>query len=216
MIAVASLTREVPHATRSFFLIFPLEVFSALGLISFMEWLRSRLSKYKLPLLVGLFSVVLYSVFFYFVSYYFRFPTLYAKSWRAADKELSLWLQKEVSPNQKIIVDKSVGLIYSSLLFYQAFSPQEYQKTVVYSPDDSEGFSEVKSFGEYEFREIDWSKDYSLRNTYLVTLPDKVPSNIQPVKIIYYPERPVVINVKQEIISYPVTEKAYAIIKSQN
>lgn len=215
-IAVASLTREAPHATRSFFLILPLVIFSAYGLFYFLLWLKS-LKKLVKRVAVGLIfiSLVIYSLVFYFTSYYVRFPIFYASSWRAADKELALYLKDRLQDFDKIILDQSVGLVYSSILFYQRYSPKEFQETVVWTPDDSEGFSEPEKFGKYEFRKIDWTKDYQKGNL-LVVSPEALPDNIKPIKEIHYPQRPVVLAVKQGVFNYPVVEKVYVFVEVKN
>lgn len=213
-VGVAALTREAPHATRSFFLIAPLEIFSAVGLIYFWGAMR----KLKKPVRIGVMTAALifvcYNLVFYFTSYYFRFPIFYAKAWRATDKELSLILAEKYPKYDKVIIDKSAGLAYISLLFYQKYPPDDFQKTVVWSPDDSEGFSEVEKFGKYEFRVIHWDKDSGLFKTLFVTTPDNLPQNTSTIKTIYYPQRPVAFAIKEEIISYPIAETAYVMVES--
>lgn len=196
-ILVASLTREAPHATRSFFLLFPIIIFSASGLIKI---LRTR---YKYLL----FAIILYNLIYYFSSYYFRFPVFYAKQWRAADKEVALFLKDVENQYDRIIIDKESGLVYSSLLFYQ----QRIQESIQRAPDDSEGFSEVLSFGKYEFRQIQES-DLSNPNALIITTPD---SHQNAIRTFFYPERPVVISVKEQIAQYPVRESAYIAIESK-
>src|SRR3989344_2040290 len=139
-IAVAALTREAPHATRSFFLLFPLIIFSALGLVKIFK------TRYKYLFVV----FIAYTLVYYFSSYYFRFPVFYAKQWRSADKEVSLYLKSVESDYDRIIIDKEAGLVYTSILFYQ----KRIEESIKRAPDDSEGFSEVTSFGKYEFKEI--------------------------------------------------------------
>jgi hypothetical protein len=77
-ILVASLTRDVPHATRSFFLIFPYEIFSAYGLFLFLEWISTQKFLVRLLVVSATGILVMYNLLFYFTSYYMRFPILYA------------------------------------------------------------------------------------------------------------------------------------------
>lgn len=216
VVSVSSLTREAPHATRSFFLIVPLEFFSALGLLevgSFMWGIKREL--YRKAVFVVVAGFVLYNVVYYFASYYIRFPVLYAKAWRSEDKPLSLFIKENQDKYEKIIFDTEAGFMYSSLLFYTAYSPSEFQKTVERYPDDSEGFSMVKSFRTFEFREIDWNKDYEQKNLLFITTVQRKPSEIKPLKTFSYPKRPVVLAVKQKIIQYPVEEVAYVLVESK-
>jgi len=214
-IAVASLTREAPQATRSFFLILPCALLSAYGLLAFLDWTKKQKTwLIRFGSLAILLAIGVYSLVFYFTSYYVRFPILYAPLWRAADQELALYLQTRTTEGKKVIIDDSLGLVYTSLLFYQAYSPEEFQKTVLWSPDDSEGFSQPLKFGQYEFKTIGWSMDYYQKDTLLVVTPEHLPSSIPVVKEIFYPTRPAVYAVKQKIFNQLVEERAYVIVES--
>ncbi len=215
-ILVAALTRDIPQATRSFFLILPLEMLSAVGIITTYEFLikiKSPIVKY-VSLGIGA-IIIVYAVSYYFASYYGRFPIAYAKAWRQQDKALSLYLKENQQKYDKIIIDTNSGFIYSSLLFFQQYSPQDFQKTAVWTPDDSEGMSSPISFGKYELRNIDWSKDLASPRTLIITTTDKKPENVAPLASFAYPTRPVVIADKQEIIAYPVTDYAYVAVETK-
>lgn len=43
---------------------------------------------------------------------------------------------------------------YIYFLFYQQRDPGDFMNSVVYYPETSDGFFHVKSFGQFEFREI--------------------------------------------------------------
>lgn len=214
-IAVASLTRDIPHATRSFFLIVPLEIFSAIGLLYVYTWIKNGKNKIiqSVTFLV-LCCFFAYCIAYYLTSYYVRFPVEYAKQWRQQDKDLSLFLSQQKNYS-KIIIDKDSGFIYSSLLFYSKYNPSYFQKNAIREKDDSEGFSMVSAFDKYEFRSIDWSKDSKRKNTLIVTALDRKPKEIPSLKTFYYPTRPVVIALKQEIVEFPVADVAYVVVESK-
>lgn len=215
-IAVASLTREAPHATRSFFLIFPMELLTAYGLIYILTHIKQLYSNpIRVVALVIVSLVGFYNIAYYFTSYYVEFPISYAKSWRSSDKELSLFIKSIETDYKKIIFDTHAGFVYSSYLFYTKFNPVLFQETARYLLDDSEGFSELRSFSKYEFRSIDWDKDIKLPNTLIITSADQKPITLPPLKAFYYPKRPVVIPIKQEIFQYPVQDISYVVISSQ-
>jgi len=215
-IFVVSLTREVPHATRSFFLIVPFEIFSGLGALSLLAWFTNiKKLRYKIGAFVLCAALVIYNIVFYFASYYVRFPILYAREWREQDKAVALYIKENQEKYNKIIFDSEGGYIYSSLLFYLEYQPEEFQKSTAWSDDDSEGFSMPKSFGKFEFRTVDWSKDYAKKKTLIITTQDKKPKEIPLFKAFFYPQRPVVLSVKQDIVQYPVTEIAYVVVESK-
>ena len=216
VILVASFTREVPHATRSFFLTAPFEIFSAFGLIIILNQIKNiKNVNIKIIILGSLSIIILYNIIYYFTSYYVRFPILYAKAWRSEDKDLSSYIKNNESGFDKIIFDEKAGFIYSSLLFYTKYPPVLFQSVVKREEDDSEGFSKVNYFGKYEFRNIDWSKDYKEKNVMIISSVDNLPKEITPKKTFFYPLRPVVISLKQKIISYPVREQAYVLVETK-
>lgn len=216
VILVASLTREAPHATRSFFLLVPLELFSAIGLLKILDVIKHFKKSFTRRLLfISLGVLVVFNLVYYFTSYYVRFPVLYAKSWRLEDKELSLFIQQNQNKYDTIVFDESAGFIYSSFLFYTAYPPSEFQKTVKRAPDDSEGFSKVLSFGKYEFRQIDPAKDYKKKRTLFITSENKRPRDIPISRAFYYPVRPVVLSVGQTIVQYPVQDIAYEVVEQK-
>ncbi len=206
-ILVASLTRESPQATRSFFMVLPVEVISGVGLIY--VWTNFRKS------LILLIPLIIFNLVFYFNSYYYRFPIYYAKAWRVGDRDVSLYLKENESKYEKVIFDTPAGFIYTSLLFYLPFSSEEFQRTVMREPDDTEGFSVVKSFGKYQFKEVDWRKDYYKdKKTLIITTSDRKPDDVPPLKTFYYPRRPVVFSVKEKIMQYPIEEIAYVLVET--
>jgi len=217
-ILVAALTREAPHATRSFFLIMPLTFFSVYGALYLWEKVFKSKRKYiKETALALTLCVVGYSFAIYFVSYFVRFPIAYAPQWRSTDKDLALYLGDNQSKYEQVIIDKDAGFIYSSLLFYLPFPPKEFQNTVKRLPDDAEGFSSVESFGKYQFREIDWDKDYftNTKKVLIVTSVDKKPDGMPILHSFFFPKRPVVIPVNGIIMQYPVQDASYVVVEKR-
>ncbi len=215
VVAVCAFTREAPHATRSFFLILPFIIFSAYGLIVIIK-LISNMPR-KIGVIGGLFICLFcsYNIVYYFSSYYERFPIFYAKSWRSKDRVLSDFIKDHNMKYEKVVVDEAAGIPYTSLLYYLGYSPEDFQRTVQREEDDSEGFSKVKSFGKFEFRKIDWNKDLASDKTLFITTFENRPEEKYIVDKILYPQRPVVINVGQEIHQFPVTDVAYVLVEKK-
>lgn len=211
-VAVASLTRESPHATRSFFLTIPVEAMVAWGLLTALSyWRSSKKTPASYVLAMALCAASIWNIAYYYTSYFIRFPIAYAPSWRSADKSLSLFIGEVERDYEKVVFDKKAGFMYTSLLFYTSFSPKQYQETAKYAPDDSEGFSDLLSFGKYEFREINWSKDLN-SHTLIIATPDQIPPEGTLLRTFSYPRRPIVLSVKQSIAQYPFEEVAYAAV----
>lgn len=211
VIMVAALTREAPHATRSFFLLFPAVILVAKGVQFLMERLKSVQGSLKTVFTVIISLMVIANIGYFMASYFIRFPIAYAKSWRTADADLSAYLRENEKYYERIVFDDSAGFIYTSLLFYNAFPPSEFQETVKRMPDDSEGFSKVLSFGKYEIKNVS-DADFRRPRTLIITTPDRKPGFARPLETFYYPKKPVVFAVKQEIMRFPIQDIAYVAV----
>lgn len=215
VIIIASLTRDVPHATRSFFLLVPLVIFSAAGFLSLLHFLKKLDPKIRYITTALLVFVFAYNILYYFTSYYIRFPIAYAKSWRSEDKALTEFIKERQGNYDSVVFDKKAGFVYTSLLFYLPYSPASFQQSVKREPDDSEGFSTVTSFGKYEFKDIDWEHDLLDKKTLIITTKENLPEGVPILKIFTYPLRPIVLSVKEKVMQFPLEEDAYVAIETQ-
>jgi hypothetical protein len=215
VILISALTREPPQATRTFFLTYPVTVFSAVGLLYVLSYIKKQGRYMRLVLGGGAVLICGYLVSFYFFSYYIRYPIIAAKNYRIGDREASIYLRQHEQQYKHILIDKKAGFIYSSLLTYLPYDPAGFQHDTVWQRPDSEGFTYPISFGKYEIREIDWSKDPLLSDTLILTTPNNKPNEFSATETIYYPLRPVVINVGQQIMQYPVQDIAYEFLDTR-
>ncbi|OGH12040.1 MAG: hypothetical protein A2857_03520 [Candidatus Levybacteria bacterium RIFCSPHIGHO2_01_FULL_36_15] len=216
LVLITSFTREPPQATRTFFLIFPITFCSGVGLYNLISKIKSYSNK-NIQYAVTFISFIVFSyfVFIYFASYYVRFPVYYAKHWRIGDRDAVAYIKEHQNEYDKIIIDQSSGFIYTSLLTYLPYPPQSFQNEARWNKEDSEGFTYPYLFGKYEIRQINWPEDLNSARTLILTTSDKKPDNTFLLKNIYFPSRPVVINIGQKIIRYPVEEIAYILIDTK-
>lgn len=211
-----SLSKLVPHATRGYFLVIPLEIFSALGLfvvVTKIHVLKSNVIKTSLYIVISILCI--YNLAYFFTSYFVRFPSVYAEGWRQQDKSVSQFIKTNENKYNQIIFDNSAGYMYTSLAFYNEYSPVQFQKTVRRLPDDSEGYNLVSSFGKYKWKDVDWNKDIRLPKTLIIASEKNIPPNIHPVAVFKYPKIPIVLSIKERIIQYPVQHIAYVAIESK-
>ena len=212
VILVSALTRESPHATRSFFLLLPMTVVSALGIMSLMGQMR-RMYQKKIGLMVSAAAggFILYSAVYYFTSYYVRFPVAYAPMWRSEDDAVAEFIRERGEEYPRVVFDTKAGYIYSSLLFYLAYPPGRFHEEAERFPADSEGFTMVRSFDRYEYVDIAELESFG-QDTLIITTPERIPETGAVVQTFYYPERPVVSALGQRIVQYPVREAAYVAV----
>lgn len=211
-IATASLTREAPQATRSYFLNIPVTILSAIGTLIAIRYIYSLQKKYlqKAGLILSA-AFCLYCIIFYYYIYTVRFPVYYAKSWRTADRDVSLFLKIHQDEYNSIIIDSDSGFQYTSLLFYLSYPPSDFHGAE-WTPDDNEGFSSPIRFGKYEFKKIDWINDLKRPNILILTSGNQNIEEGRMISEVKYPQRPVVIPIKEQIVQFPVEEAAYKLI----
>lgn len=215
-ILIVSLSKEIPHATRSFFLVVPLTVFSAYGSIIYLEWLRKTRS-FRTRNIIRLLTIgiISYSVIYYFTSYYFRFPVLYAHNWASEDKKIAQYLMDNEKNYQSILIDKDANLIYTSLLFYQQYDPTKLITTQKREPANIIGYYLLNSFGKYKYQKINWD-NITDDNILIIVGNNNSPINIASKKVFYYPTRTEVVSANGQIGKVELTDIVYKVYDSKN
>jgi len=152
--------------------------------------------------------------YFYFISYYFRFPVVYAQNWEAENKELFAYLKKDENKFDTIIISKPELSMYAFLLFYHQVPPQTVWTGLERHGADPDGWRHGKKLGKYEFRNIDWEKDFlEPKNLIFVSQGWEYPDRQVVTKEILYPQKFNVFPYGQEVIAYPEKKVAFRIWK---
>lgn len=182
----SSLTTGTPHAVRALFYIPTYQIFATFGFMDTFYRLRNRQGRYLgkgISLFIG--SLFIFSFFYYLHMYFIHTPSEYSQEWQYGYKQAVEEVAK-LEPNYKrIIVTYRYDQPYVYFLFYEKIDPAWYQ--------NNWGGGEIKraerSFGKYEFRNVDWSKDSLLSNTLLVGTAGEVPTNaVGIIKEISFPD----------------------------
>ncbi len=185
----ASVTTGVPHAVRTLNFLPTWQIFSAIGIISFLIYLsqlRYTVLNIKIwKIIAGM--VLLFSIFnfIYYLNQYFVQLNYYdSRDWQYGYKqavdEVKLLEKdyKNIIISDKQPLDKS----YMFFLFYTKYSPEQYQEI---GKDSSGSFVSHHSFGKYVFRPINWSEDSIKKDTLLVGSPGEIPDGVNTLKTIY-------------------------------
>jgi len=212
-ISILALSKDVPHATRGFFLIVPVVIFSGLGLFEIILYIRNfpKLFRYCL-VFVGAF-IIFFNVQFFLASYFLRFPKVYASNCRHEDKELVDYLKLNEAKYDEIIIDRSANVAYTSILFYLPFDPKLFVESARYEQDGN--LIAAVSFGKYIFRPIDWNSDLKRKNVLIITNDKKKEYDDVVIHIIKNPKKYVVISVNDSLVQYPEEETKYILIESR-
>lgn len=162
----SALTTGTPHAVRALLYLPSFQIFAAYG---FWEVVKNR----GKIISITLFSLLIIIFFYYLHMYYKHTPLEYSQWWQYGYRQVVEEVAKREKDYQKILVTYRYDQPYIYFLFYQKIDPLWYQKNW--------GGGEVKrmerSFGKYEFRNLEWSMDQNLKNTLLVGTPDEIPAN---------------------------------------
>src|SRR5690606_17571058 len=100
---------------------------------------------------VALMTCMSFELIHYFGAYYWRFPLVAFQSWRSADKRLVEFMQENDSEYDHVVFTPESGFMYTSFLYYSAYSPDAFQSQVTRTSEDSEGFVWPQTFGKYRF-----------------------------------------------------------------
>jgi len=173
----AIITKDAPHTNRMFaiFPILPLVV--SMGLYWVITELRKQRWKKSAIFIILFLFIINFAI--YIDRYYIHFPRNEEKNWGIGYKKLNEVLSSASFMKKKVIMSRPEYSPYIYLLFYNPYSPSFYQKEALrYSPTN-DGFVNVKGFGRYEFRTIDWGKDIQIPNVLLVDWSDRIPLSIK-------------------------------------
>ena len=174
---VVSITKDAPHTNRMFAIFPVLPLVVAAGLYWTVENLIKKEWRKVFIFIIAFLFIV--SVTLYIDRYYVHFPRNEEMNWGLGYKKLEDFLSKPSNSSKKIIMSRPQYSPYIYILFYSKYDPYLYQKTAVrYLPTD-DGFVDVKKFGKYEFRTIDWGKDIQTPNVLLVDWSDQIPLSIK-------------------------------------
>lgn len=171
----ASITTGVPHAVRTLNFLPTWQIFTALGLLSSIQYLVSSIRTRKfLPLFVILYSSFFILNFTYYLNQYFvQQNYYYAYDWQYGYEKIVSEILARQDNYKKVVFTDSYPLdkSYMFFLFYSKYSPVKYQSF----RQQSGGFDKHQIFDKYEFRTINWEKDKNLENTLFIGNPTEFP-----------------------------------------
>lgn len=212
-ILVLALSKDVPQATRGYFIILPVVCFMSLGLLSFfynVTIVKKKALKYLYVILFTL--IAFYNIQFFFLSYFFRFPIVYADEWRMEDKELSQYLAVHQNQYKSVIIDSDTDFVYTSYLFYSAYPPGEFASTAKRYKDGV--LIKADAWGKFQIRDINWPRDLTTPHTLIIALPQDVPANTKIITEIYEPTTYNVLSLNEQVVSSEMHIGKYVIIST--
>jgi len=165
----AAITTQAPHAMRSYTMLPYLQIIGAVGFVSFWETFK----KYRVfeVLIIGL------SIFYFGKNYYGVFPKTQSDSFQYALTQSINYVTSHQQNYERVVFSNKDNLYqsYMFFLFYSRYDPHQY---LLSGGTKSGGFAETHTLGKFEFRPIDWKKDFSLKNTLFIGNPSDFPPDV--------------------------------------
>ena len=179
----ASLTQDYAHAGRAQAIFPVLTIITALGLVYFFAFIRSR--KHKLIALLFAVTVVSISLALRIDNYLYHTFNRQHGGLVPAYLEIIKYTQENIDKYNKIIFTKSHSEPQAFIAFYTKWDPQDFQmhSQAWKSFEDKFRFMDMAdtySLGKYEFKKVDLSRDMHEKNALIIGTPDEISPLIKP------------------------------------
>ncbi|MCL4418717.1 glycosyltransferase family 39 protein [Patescibacteria group bacterium] len=180
----SAISTGAPQPVRAIAMVFPLHIFSAIGIFSSTAYfLTSKNKAFKLSAIFLVFVLFVLNVSYYLHQYYVHTPVEYGYFWQYGNKEAIEYAKQHENEYKKIVMTYKIDQPYVYYLFYNQIDPTWYQKT--WAKKGDLGRFERK-IGKYEFRYIDFNKDSKEKDSLLIGIPDEIPQSAKIIKEIRY------------------------------
>ena len=150
----ASVTIDVPHAVRTLNFLPTFQIYTALGLLSVISFIKTRYG-HKLSIASGIVITLalIFNVGFYLDNYFVQYNYYNSQDWQYGYSQLVPYLQSQENNYKKIIISNAVPLdqSYIFFLFYLKYPPAQYQHIAKLLGGH---YTQDHAFGEFEFRSI--------------------------------------------------------------
>jgi 4-amino-4-deoxy-L-arabinose transferase-like glycosyltransferase len=213
VVLILALSKQVPQATRGYFLVLPCVCFIALGLFSFFRFLSTNKNKLvKYAAFIVFIAIAFYNIQYYFLSYYYVFPKESADAWRTEDRALALYLKENEKKYNRIIIDRSADFVYTTYLFYDQYPPQEFLKTAKRFKDGD--LIKANAWGKYQIAQVNWKKDLDMPNTLIIATPADTYKHTIVLKKFYDPTVYTVLSINSTIVDAPQNDVKYVLVET--
>jgi hypothetical protein len=171
------------------------QVFTALGLVLFYQWIRPHYRKF-VPLF--LIPIAVFFVGLYLHNYYRIAPLVSADAWQYGYKQAVTFAQTHSRNIDKVIVSTHLRQPQNFFAFYTAYDPETYVE--VDGGTVSGGFDETRNkFGKFAFHPISWNPNDLEKRVLYIDMAEDVPTSIVPTKTIYLPSgKPTIVLYEQQ------------------
>ena len=160
----AAVTRDAVHGIRSYWMVIPLMIFTALGICVSGSWLKKKSKKLFLISSFLLFLGYLFCFILYLDLYYIHFSKKNSAGWNYGMEEVANLIGEGKERYEKIVVTPEYGQPYIFYLFYTQYPPKNYQPQAYLKEDPWGDVGLVENIDNIEFRNIYWPEDRKCQN----------------------------------------------------
>ena len=187
----ASVTSGVPHAVRALNFLPIFQIFTAIGVISFVVFMSNvkyKIANIRIEYLIFYMYILFltFNILYYLNQYFIQQNYFYSQAWQYGYKDAIDYLNENQDKYDKIIVSNQPHLdqSYMFFLFYLKYDPVKYQQE---GGTVSGGFAEPhRGFSKYTFRPIEWEKEERSERILFVGRPSDFPEDSKAIKKIYF------------------------------
>ncbi len=190
----SSMTYQTPNAVRALTMVMPFVLIMSVGLVKLVEWFRNN--KVKSIVVAIILIGFSYETVHFVESYFIHYPKRYPLSWEYGFREMVGKMQQYEGSYQKVVITDRYDQPYILTLFYKAalaqeqgkqFNPADYQSKLVLSERDKFNFGTVRSFDQYEFKEVKPEEVMEAKNTLFIVTPKEVLPNSDIIDRVKFP-----------------------------
>jgi 4-amino-4-deoxy-L-arabinose transferase-like glycosyltransferase len=172
----AAITFQSPHALRAQNMSLPLAITLALGIYASFGYLYAKKSIIFYSAVILFCGLLFYGFSRYLHLYYVHYPKELPFAWEYGYDQVAKFVKENQGRYDKIIISDNYDQPYIIMAFYLKYPPAQLQKEIKLTPRDQYGFSTVRNFGKFEFRQINYSQDKNSPNTLIIANRETVPS----------------------------------------
>lgn len=160
----SAITRDEVQGLRSFWMVIPLVIFTALGINVFYRWLKNKKKFFYWGGVLFLIVGYLICLIFYLDLYYIHMPVRDSWGWNYGTQEIAQIVEENKEKYERIIVTQNYGQPYVFYLFYTQYPPEDYQPQAYLKENPWGDVGFVEKVDEIEFRDIYWPDDRKCRH----------------------------------------------------
>ena len=185
----SAITTGTPHPVRAIAMLPSFVILSSIGGLFLVQKIshvgyREKGKELKYLCLLLVLAVGLFNFTYYIHQYYVHTPLEYGDFWQYGYKEAFSYAKSHETEYKKIIVTYKYDQPYIYYLFYNKIDPAWYQQNWNFTHDGVMPRFERK-IGKYEFRNINFGKDQTSKETLLIGTPDEIPED-KTIKKIFF------------------------------